>query len=157
MVNKHDMRQELTLFLVVGAASALQAFGFSFGGVTPNLALACLVAAAFVVRDLYEGIALVAVAALILKAAPGFDIALLGFFLVGSGIMILAPHLPGEPLGSAFLLSAIGTLSLYAVFVPSLAFSWVAFRELFLNLAATCLFFVSFRVLWHNKMASHSL
>lgn len=147
------MRKLLVLFLIVGLLSFLQAFGFSIFDIKPNLALTAVITASFFVANFWQGFLLIALAALILKFAPGFEKEILIFSLIGAGAVIIKDRLPWHQFLGNLTLIAFGTLIFYVVLAPNLIFSLIFLKELFFNLVLGTLIFAFFNFLWQNKIA----
>ncbi len=104
------------LFLLIILLSGLQAFGLSVFDTKPNLALVAVIAASFFVANVWQGLLLVALAAFILKFAPGFEQELLIFSLIGAAGVIIRNHLPWHHFLNNLFLIILGTLIFYIFF-----------------------------------------
>jgi len=106
----------LSLVLLICLLSFIQSLGFSIFGVKLNLALAAVIAASFFVANLWEGLLLVVLAALILKFAPGFESEILIFSLIGAGAILIKKYLPWHYFFSNLILIILGTFIFYLFF-----------------------------------------
>lgn len=129
------------LILIIGLMAFLQSFGFSIFDVKPNLALAAVITASFFVENILQGFLLVALAALILKFSPGFEIGVLVLSLVGVAAVIVKKYLPWHYFLSNLVLIIGGTLIFYVFLAPNLIVSFVFLKELILNLAGGSIIF----------------
>ncbi len=139
------------LILIVGLLTFWQAFGFSILAIKPNLALVAIIAALFFVDNLWQGIFLVALSALILKFVPSFEKEILIFSLIGVGTVAIKNRLPWHQFLSNIFLVVLGTLIFYLFIAPYLITSVIFLEELVLNLIFGSLIFALMSFLWHTK------
>ncbi len=143
----------LSLVLLICLLSFIQSLGFSIFGVKLNLALAAVIAASFFVANLWEGLLLVVLAALILKFAPGFESEILIFSLIGAGAILIKKYLPWHYFFSNLILIILGTFIFYLFLAANLILTTIFLKELVLNLIAGTLIFALLNFLWQNKIA----
>ncbi len=141
----------LLLILLIGLLSFCQAFGFLIFDVKPNLALVAVITASFFVANIWEEILLVALAALILKFAPGLEREILFFSLIGVAAAIIKNYLPWRYLLSNLVLIALATLIFYLLLAPNLILSSIFLKELLLNITVGIIAFAFLSVVWQNK------
>ncbi len=141
----------LSLILLVGLLSLIQSFGFSIFGIKPNLSLVSVITASFFVANFWQGILLVALAALILKFAPGFGSEILIFSLIGVGAVLVKKYLPWHYFFGNLILIALGTLIFYLFLAPNLILSYIFLKEAVLNLILGMSIFAFLNFLWQNK------
>lgn len=142
---------KLSVFIfLIGLLSFLQAFGFSIFDIKPNLALVGIIAASFFIANIYEGLLLTALAALILKFAPGFEKEILLFFLIGIGIIIIRNYLPWHNFLNVFILIISSTIIFYLI-APNLIFTMIFLKELIMNLFFGFLIFAFLNYLCQNR------
>jgi len=142
------------LFLVI-LLSGLQVFSFSVFGIKPNLALAVVISASFFVGSIWQGFLLVALAALILKFAPGFEKEILVLSLIGAGAVLIKKRLPWHYFFSNLILIGLGTSIFYVILASNLIASIIFFEELAFNMAVGMIIFAFLSLLWDNK--SHEI
>lgn len=151
------MRKLITLLflLLTGFLTLLQSFGFSVFGIKPNLALVSVITASFFIVNgqwsEIKGFLLVALAALILKFAPGFRNEILTFSLIGLGAILVKKYLPWHSFFNNLILLAFGTLIFYLFLAPNLILSSIFLKEVILNLILGMLIFAFLNFLWQNK------
>ena len=145
------MLKSLSAILVVGLLALIQSLGFSFLGIKPNLVISAVIAGSFFVKDLFEGLLLVALSVLILKFSPdsGNEIILLS--LIGAVSVLIERHLPWRHFVDNLVLIAAGTIVFYLVLAPDLILGMIFLKELILNLVFGSLIFAFFSALWQNK------
>lgn len=139
------------LILLVSLSALLQSLGFSLLGIEPNLALLTVIAASFFIEDLFEGLFLVVLSAVILKFSPGFGKEIILFSLIGAASVIIEKYLPWRHLVGNLILIAAGTFTFYLILAPNLILELIFLKELILNLALGILIFALFYSLWQNK------
>ncbi|OGM90233.1 hypothetical protein A3J77_00220 [Candidatus Wolfebacteria bacterium RBG_13_41_7] len=140
-----------SLVLSVGVLSFIQSCGFSVFGIVPNLALAAVVASAFFAADLFEGIFLVLLSALILKFGSGFESGILAFALIGAAAVVMAKFIPWRYFVGNLTAIIVAVLLFYAFLNPELILSLVFVKELFLDIVASSLIFAFLYFLWQDK------
>ncbi len=139
------------LILLVGLLSFFQSSSFSIFGIKPNLALAVIISASFFAASIWQGFLLVALAALILKFAPGFEKEILILSLIGAGAVLTKKYLPWRYFFSNLILIGLGTLIFYVILASNLIVSVIFFGELVFNVAAGMMIFAFLSLLWDNK------
>lgn len=145
------MLKTVFLALFIALLTFSQAFGFSVFGIKPNLALIAVIAASFFLSNIWEGFLLVALAALILKFAPGFQTEIFIFSLIGAVIIIAKNYLPWHHFLAGIILIIFGTIAFYCLLAPHLILSFVFIKELIINLVFSIPVFTFFSFLWQNK------
>lgn len=138
------------LILLVSLLTLFQVLGFSVFGVKPNLALATVIAAAFFISDIWEGVLLTAIAALILKFSPGFNNEILIFFLIAVVAIIIKKYLPWRSIINLFFLIIAATLLFYVFSAPELIISVLFLKEIIYNTAIALLIFIALNKILHN-------
>jgi len=142
--------------LLVGLLSFLQAFGFSIFGVKPNLALVSVITALFFIVNsqwsIVNGFLLAALAALILKFGPGFEIEILVFSLICLAAIFIKKYLPWHYFISNLILIIFGTFIFYFFLAAKLIPTFIFLEELILNLIIGILLFTILNFLWQNKI-----
>jgi hypothetical protein len=142
--------------LLVGLLSFLQAFGFSIFGVKPNLALVSVITALFFIVNsqwsIVNGFLLAALAALILKFSPGFEIEILVFSLICWAAIFIKKYLPWHYFISNLILIIFGTFIFYFFLAAKLIPAFIFLEELILNLIIGILLFTILNFLWQNKI-----
>jgi hypothetical protein len=150
------MAKFFILILLVILLTALQSFGFSIFNIKPNLALAGIITASFFIVNgqwsMVKGLLLVALAALILKFAPGFESEILTFSLIGAGAVLIKKYLPWQYFFSNLILIIFGTFIFYLFLAANLIPTLIFFKELALNLITGTLMFAVLNFLWQNKI-----
>ena len=145
------MLKVLFLILIVGLLTFWQTSGFSILDIKPNLALVAIIAASFFIDNLWQGIFLVVLSALILKFVPGFEKEILIFSLIGVGAVLIKNRLPWRQFLANIFLVSLGTLIFYLFLAPRLIISVIFWEELVLNLIFGALIFALMSFLWHTK------
>ena len=133
----------VTILIIVALVSFWQVSGFSLFDVRPNLALAAALAGLFFVNRL-DGAVLVAVASLILKFAPGYNLEILIFSLLGFTAVFLKNYLPWQNIFNAPALVVVATILFYLILAPQLLMTPLFVKELILNTAAGVICFLVF-------------
>lgn len=130
------------LLFFITALSFLQAYGVTLFDARPNLALAAIAASSFFITKRTFRIIAILLAVFILKSAPS-DVELMVslsvvFFVVSESVRTFRIHetvlIP--------LAAILGSLVLYLILAPSLIFSYIFVKEIFINAAlALCFYF----------------
>lgn len=136
-------KKNLILFLIIICFSFLQTVDFSIFGVKPNLALVAVIAAAFFISDVWEGIFLTAIAVLILKFSPGFNVEILIFSLIAVASVIVKKYLPWHQIINLLFLIIVSTLLFYVFSAPALIISTLFAKELFYNIITGFIIFAA--------------
>jgi len=149
----------LKLFLIVllvGLLTFLQAFGFSIFGVKPNLALVSIITVSFFIVNsqwsIVNGFLLAALAALILKFGPSFEMEILVFSLICLAAIFIKKYLPWRHFISNLVLIIFGTFIFYFFLATKLIPTFIFLEELILNLIIGSLLFTILNFLWQNKI-----
>lgn len=140
----------ILLFLIV-SASFLQAYGFDFFLIRPNLALSAIAACAFFIPNRALRILAASLAAFVLKGAPsdvGLMLSLLSSFFVVSELVwtikmreyILVP-----------LATILGSAILYILLAPSMLFSFVFVKETVINALIAAGLYLSLAQIFSTK------
>ncbi len=139
------------LFLLIVFLALMQRFGFSILDVRPDIALIGLIASSFWLEDIWEGVSLASLGALILKSNSTLDSGALTFFLIAIIAVIIAKRSPWHSFISAILMFILGTIIFYGVLARELLFSFVFAKELILNVAIGIAIFALLDGLWENE------
>lgn len=142
------------LIVIVVTLTLLQAWGFDVLNSEPNLAIVSIIATSFFISNVWEGLFLVSVSALILKFTPGLQLEILAFVLMGFFAVLVAKRLPWNYFLSSLLLITLTTSAFYLLFDRALFFSLVLAKELLFNLAVGVIIFALLHNLWENKLNS---
>ncbi|MEK7555283.1 MAG: hypothetical protein AAB516_00450 [Patescibacteria group bacterium] len=137
-------KKKLILFFIIICFSFLQTVDFSIFGVKPNLALVAVIAAAFFISDIWEGVLLAVIAALILKFSPGFSKEILIFFLIVAAAIIAKKYLPWRSMINLIFLIISATLLFYVFSFPTSIISGIFIQELIYNILIGIFIFIVF-------------
>lgn len=137
--------------MIVSSLALLQAFGFTILNVKPNLALAAVIASAFFIASIWEGLFLILLAGLILKFGPIADSSILLFEAIAFASVFSIRYLPWQAVFNNIFLILAGTGIFYFVLARDLLLSFGFFKELGLNITIGALLFALLKNLWENK------
>lgn len=118
----------------VGLLSFLQFMNFFVFNVKPNWILIAIIVSVFFISDIWEGIFLFLLSALIFKFGPGFRPEALVLPLFGLGAIFFKKYLPWRHFLTVPLLLAVLTALFYAFLAPNLILSLIFLKELVYNL-----------------------
>ena len=151
MPKKTNRLPFLILFLFVVFFGLIQVWDFLVFGINPNWTLVAVITVSFFVRDVWEGLLLVASGALILKFGSGFQKEILIFSLLSAVAVILKKYLPFFGFLNNLFWIAATTFAFYLFFGTDLIWSVVFVKELFLNLIIGMAFFALLSVVSQSK------